>query len=107
MAMRVSFQSSPTRQSTPGSRKLLAYTSPIILEQRAWDSGQNRERRHRLLAGGIIQKVENADMNLYAIYQFADGSFVCNAATAKTGVPIGTTEIDGFQVIITGAKINF
>jgi len=46
-------------------------------------------------------------MNLYAIYQFADGSFVCNAATAKTGVPIGTTEIDGFQVIITGAKINF
>jgi predicted porin len=57
--------------------------------------------------GGIVQKFENADMNLYAIYQFADGSFTGNAATAKTGAPIGTTEIDGFQEVITGAKINF
>jgi len=46
-------------------------------------------------------------MNLYAVYQFADGSFIGNAATAKSGAPIGKTEIDGFQELITGAKINF
>jgi hypothetical protein len=46
-------------------------------------------------------------MNFYAIYQFANGSIIGNAATAKAGAPIGTTEIDGFQEVITGAKINF
>jgi hypothetical protein len=57
--------------------------------------------------GGIIQKFENANVNLYAIYQFANGSFVGNAATATSGAPIGKTEIDGFQELVTGAKINF
>ena len=56
---------------------------------------------------GVIQRFEKADMNLYAVYQFADGSFIGNAATAKSGAPIGKTEIDGFQELITGAKINF
>jgi hypothetical protein len=41
------------------------------------------------------------------VYQFADGSFIGNAATAATGAPIGKTKIDGFQEVITGAKINF
>jgi len=56
---------------------------------------------------GIIQKFEKADLNLYMVYQFANGSFIGNAATAATGAPIGKTEIDGFQEVITGAKINF
>jgi hypothetical protein len=56
---------------------------------------------------GVIQKFEKADLNLYMVYQFADGSFIGNAATAATGAPIGKTEIDGFQEVITGAKINF
>jgi hypothetical protein len=46
-------------------------------------------------------------MNLYVLYQQADGSIIGNAATAATGAPIGKTEIDGFQEVITGAKINF
>jgi hypothetical protein len=56
---------------------------------------------------GIIQKFEKADMNLYAIYQHADGSFIGNAATAASAAPVGKTDIDGFQELITGAKINF
>jgi hypothetical protein len=56
---------------------------------------------------GVIQKFEKADLNLYMVYQFADGGFTGNAATAATGAPIGKTEIDGFQEVITGAKINF
>jgi hypothetical protein len=59
------------------------------------------------LQAGIIQKFENADLNLYAVYQFADGSFIGNAATAAAGAPNSKTEIDGFQEVITGAKINF
>jgi len=56
---------------------------------------------------GLIQRLEKADMNLYVLYQFSDGSFIGNAATAATGAPIGKTEIDGFQEVVTGAKINF
>jgi hypothetical protein len=56
---------------------------------------------------GLVQRLEKADMNLYAIYQFAGGSFIGNAATAASGAPVGKTSIDGFQELITGAKINF
>jgi hypothetical protein len=56
---------------------------------------------------GAIQKFENADFNVYAIYQFANGSFVGNSQTTRTGAPIGKTEIDGFQEVISGIKINF
>jgi hypothetical protein len=54
-----------------------------------------------------LQQLEKADMNLYAIYQFANGDVTGNAVTAATGAPIGKTSIDGFQELITGAKINF
>ncbi len=57
--------------------------------------------------GGLIQRLDEADLNLYVVYQYADGSFIGNAATATNGAPIGETSIDGFQQIITGAKINF
>ena len=56
---------------------------------------------------GIIQKFEKADINLYAVFQYADGSFIGNAATAASGAPVGKTSIDGFQELVTGAKINF
>ena len=56
---------------------------------------------------GVIQNLEKADMSLYAIYQFANGDITGNAATAAAGAPIGKTSIDGFQELITGAKINF
>ena len=56
---------------------------------------------------GVIQRLEAADMNLYLIYQYADGDITGNAATAASGAPIGKTSIDGFQEIVGGAKINF
>ena len=40
---------------------------------------------------GVIQHFDAADMNLYLIYQYADGK----------------TSIDGFQEIVSGVKINF
>jgi hypothetical protein len=56
---------------------------------------------------GAIQKFEKGDFNVYAIYQFTNGSMIGNADTARTGAPVGKTEIDGFQEIISGIKINF
>jgi hypothetical protein len=56
---------------------------------------------------GIVQQLEKADMAIYAVYQFANGDVIGNAVTAAAGAPIGKTDIDGFQEIITGAKINF
>jgi predicted porin len=49
-------------------------------------------------AAGIIQSLENADMSLYAQYRHGDGDF----ETAG-----GTTNLDAFDMAITGAKINF
>lgn len=57
--------------------------------------------------GGIVQKIDNADMLLYAVYQRTHGEVTGNAATAAAGAPIGTNSIDAFQEIIAGAKINF
>lgn len=57
--------------------------------------------------GGIVQKIDNADMLLYAVYQRTHGEVTGNAATASAGAPIGTNSIDAFQEIIAGAKINF
>jgi hypothetical protein len=56
---------------------------------------------------GIIQNLEKADMSIYAIYQFANGDVIGNAATRANGAPIGETSIDGFNLVVTGAKINF
>lgn len=50
-------------------------------------------------AGGVVQKIDNADMSLYAIYRHAEGDF-----TTSTGV---VHKLDDFDMVITGAKINF
>ncbi|MFA5949865.1 MAG: porin [Hyphomicrobium sp.] len=47
---------------------------------------------------GVIQNIEKAAMDLYAMYRHTDG----DASTR-----LGTTEFDDFQMIITGAKIQF
>jgi hypothetical protein len=97
----------------PGVEKKWCGLGPteIFANYRHDDPGSNPDRTVSASANfyqlGVIQKLEKADMNLYAIYQFANGSIIGNAATAKAGAPIGTTEIDGFQEVITGAKINF
>jgi Gram-negative porin len=86
-------------------------STEVFANYRHDDPGSNPDRTVSASANfyqlGVIQKLEKADMNLYAIYQLANGSIIGNAATAKAGAPIGTTEIDGFQEVITGAKINF
>ena len=58
--------------------------------------------------GGIIQNVESADMSLYVVYQHAEGYIVGNTQTAGAKfAPNGRTDLDAFQEVITGAKINF
>ena len=49
-------------------------------------------------AAGIIQNLEGADMTLYAQYRHSEGEFTKGATT---------TSLDDFDVVITGAKLNF
>ncbi|MEQ1652194.1 MAG: porin [Hyphomicrobium sp.] len=51
-----------------------------------------------LWAAGIAQNVEAADITFYALYRRYDGDFTKGAAR---------TELDSFDMVITGAKINF
>jgi hypothetical protein len=49
-----------------------------------------------------------AAMDLYVIYQRADGTVTGNATTRSAkAAPNGVTPIDTFQEVIAGAKINF
>ncbi len=50
-------------------------------------------------AGGIIQGIEAADMVVYAIYRHTDGDY--------TDANMAVKELDAFDMVITGAKINF
>ena len=59
-----------------------------------------------------MQNIEAADTSLYVVYEHADGYILGNAQTQGTvpGVgfaPKGRTDLDAFQTVITGAKINF
>jgi hypothetical protein len=56
---------------------------------------------------GIIQNIEGADMSFYVVYQHVDGFIEGNTTTAKNFALIGRTDLDAFQEVITGAKINF
>jgi predicted porin len=51
-----------------------------------------------LWAAGVVQNIENADMSLYAVYRHYAGEI------EDGGV---TTNLDDFDMVITGAKINF
>jgi hypothetical protein len=58
--------------------------------------------------GGVVQKIDNADMLLYLVYQNSSGDVTGNAATAKAkGAPVGKTDLDPFQILVVGSKINF
>jgi predicted porin len=52
-------------------------------------------------AGGIAQNLEAAETTLYVVYRHYEGDFVKRAA-----IPVHQ-EIDDFDLVITGAKINF
>jgi predicted porin len=49
-------------------------------------------------AAGVVQNIESADMSFYAVYRHFDGEFT------DAGTP---TNLDAFDMVITGAKINF
>jgi hypothetical protein len=49
-------------------------------------------------AAGVAQNIENADMTLYALYRHYEGDVTKAAVTAN---------LDAFDMVITGAKINF
>ena len=49
-------------------------------------------------AAGVVQNLEAADMSLYAQYRHFEGDFTKGATK---------TNLDDFDMVITGAKINF
>jgi hypothetical protein len=57
---------------------------------------------------GVVQKIDNADLTLYVVYQNSSGDVLGNARTAAANfAPIGRTDLEPFQIVVTGAKINF
>jgi hypothetical protein len=58
--------------------------------------------------GGVVQHIDAAAMDLYAIYQRADGTVTGNAATAAGGnAPNAITNLDAFSEVIVGGLIQF
>jgi len=78
-------------------------TTTVFGEYRHDDAGANPgttlSANVDFWAGGIVQNIDAAAMDLYAIYRHADGSYV-NPNTA-------TVALDDFDMIITGARIQF
>jgi hypothetical protein len=52
------------------------------------------------IAGGVVQNIESAAMDLYAIYRHAEGDYIRGTTGAKV-------DIDDFDMVITGARIQF
>jgi predicted porin len=50
-------------------------------------------------ATGVVQSIESADMSLYVVYRHAEGDTTNSAGTK--------TSLDDFDMVISGAKINF
>jgi hypothetical protein len=63
------------------------------------DTGYLQQMEADFYAAGIIQSIDAAAMSLYAVYRHADGN-VTNSVGASTN-------IDNFDMLITGAKIDF
>ena len=73
----------------------------LFVEYRKDDVGKSKAADTSDLdywAGGIVQNIEKADISFYALYRRYDGEFV------KAGTE---TKLDTFDMVITGAKINF
>ena len=83
----------------------------IFAEYRHDDAGSNPGKTVgasiNFWQAGIIQNVEAADTSFYLVYQHADGYVMSNATTNAIFAPTGRTDLDAFQEVITGAKINF
>ncbi len=51
------------------------------------------------LSGGVVQNIENAAMDLYVIYRHSEGDFTNHAGA--------TFDLDDFDMVISGARIQF
>jgi predicted porin len=82
----------------------------IFAEYRKDDPGSNgsttREADLTFYAGGVVQNIEAAAMDLYVMYRHAEGDFTANTTTVL-GAAGSKVEIDDFDMIITGARIQF
>jgi ABC-type multidrug transport system fused ATPase/permease subunit len=77
---------------------LLNLFIPQIIKQ-AIDQGLDEGDASKLFwAAGLIQNIEASDLTLYAQYRHFEGEFT-NGGT--------TTDLDDFDMVITGAKLNF
>jgi hypothetical protein len=57
---------------------------------------------------GVVQKIDNAETLLYIVYQNSSGEVTGNEVTSNAGqAPVGKTSLDPFQIVVTGAKIDF
>ena len=83
----------------------------IFGEYRHDDPGSNPgktiEASINFWQGGVVQHIDAAAMDLYAIYQHADGDVVGDATTAAKGAPNGITSLDAFQEVIVGGLVQF
>jgi predicted porin len=79
----------------------------IFAEYRNDDVGvtsRSQSSELNMWAAGIIQNIEAADMSLYAMYRHYEGDITVNGNTGSGFVNGG---LDDFDMVITGAKINF
>jgi predicted porin len=83
----------------------------IFGEYRKDDPGSNgnttREADLTFYAAGVVQNIEAAAMDVYIMYRHAEGDFVLNAPIAGVGGIGSKVSIDDFDMVITGARIQF
>ncbi len=65
-----------------------------------FDATSTRGASINFWAAGVVQHIDAAEMDLYAIYRQAQGEYVAGI----TGV---RTPIDDFDILITGGMIKF
>ncbi len=73
----------------------------FFVEYRHDDVGLSRSANSSDLdywAGGVVQAIENAELTLYAQYRHFDGDITIGSTV---------TSLDPFDMVITGAKMNF
>ena len=78
-------------------------------DRRHLNPGKTIEGNITFWQGGVVQNIEAAAMDLYVIYQHADGSVTgCSLGNCPTGAGVnGVTNLDAFQEVIMGGLIQF
>lgn len=51
---------------------------------------------------GVVQKIDNAALDFYTVYRHSTGD-----VTGLQGAPAGTNELDDFDMVVSGARIQF